>query len=201
VLSNFTAYLVPVIKLTKSTPKEAVCTVFEKVNTGGVPLNVFELLTATFAGDQAYFAEHGADFRLNDYWQGIYRNLCVRPVLRALESTDYLQAVTLLATYAKRLAHTGDPATAPGVSCKRRDILRLSLPDFLTWAPRVTEGFAWAAKFLGQEHIFDALPSCWPTCRIWTAPATTPATWTRWPRTCCPSRATPTPRKVRSCSV
>ncbi len=42
----------PVIVLKKSTPKEAVCTVFEKVNTGGVPLNVFELLTVTFAGDK-----------------------------------------------------------------------------------------------------------------------------------------------------
>ena len=50
VLVNFTKYLVPVIVLTKGTSKEAVCTVFEKVNTGGVPLDVFELLTATFAG-------------------------------------------------------------------------------------------------------------------------------------------------------
>ena len=42
---------------------------FEKVNTGGLALNVFELLTATFAGDKAYFDEHGTDFRLNDDWQ------------------------------------------------------------------------------------------------------------------------------------
>ena len=37
-----------------STSKDAVCTVFERVNTGGVPLNVFELLTATYAGDREY---------------------------------------------------------------------------------------------------------------------------------------------------
>jgi hypothetical protein len=60
VLSNFVQYTVPVIVLNRETPKEAVCTVFEKVNTGGVVLNVFELLTATFAAD---------DFRLNDDWR------------------------------------------------------------------------------------------------------------------------------------
>ena len=34
-------------------------TVFEKVNTGGLPLNVFELLTATFAGDADYYDADG----------------------------------------------------------------------------------------------------------------------------------------------
>ena len=42
VIKPFADYLLPVIHLEKETPKEAVCTVFEKVNTGGVPLNVFE---------------------------------------------------------------------------------------------------------------------------------------------------------------
>ena len=51
VLKNFIGYTVPAIVLKKDTPKEAVCTVFEKVNTGGVPLNVFELMTATFAAE------------------------------------------------------------------------------------------------------------------------------------------------------
>ena len=37
VLDNFSEYQVPVIDLGKDTRKEAVCTVFEKVNTGGVP--------------------------------------------------------------------------------------------------------------------------------------------------------------------
>ena len=49
ILSAFTQYLLPVINLDKETPKEAVCTVFEKVNTGGVTLTVFELVTASFA--------------------------------------------------------------------------------------------------------------------------------------------------------
>ena len=51
VLDNFTDYQLPVINLGHETSKEAVCTVFEKVNTGGVTLNVFELVTASFAAD------------------------------------------------------------------------------------------------------------------------------------------------------
>ena len=59
VLENFTEYQLPVINLGKETPKEAVCTVFEKVNTGGVTLSVFELVTASFAADS---------FSLRDDW-------------------------------------------------------------------------------------------------------------------------------------
>ncbi|MFP4036581.1 MAG: DUF262 domain-containing protein, partial [Desulfobacteraceae bacterium] len=59
VIKRFEQYQVPVIELKKETPKEAVCLVFERVNTGGVALNVFELLTASFAAD---------DFPLRDDW-------------------------------------------------------------------------------------------------------------------------------------
>lgn len=41
VIRPFRDYQIPIIKLKKETTKEAVCLVFEKVNTGGVPLSVF----------------------------------------------------------------------------------------------------------------------------------------------------------------
>ena len=147
VLANFTNYKVPVIVLTKDTPKEAVCTVFEKVNTGGVPLNVFELLTATFAGE---------NFRLKDDWQDRQKELRKRKVNSTLESSDFLQAVSLLATRDRKLAWTGTDSDAPGVSCKRKDILQLTLDEYRLWADAAVEGFDWAAKFLAQEGIFTA---------------------------------------------
>ena len=49
VLENFKYYRVPVIALDRSTSKEAVCVVFEKVNTGGKALDAFELVTAMYA--------------------------------------------------------------------------------------------------------------------------------------------------------
>ena len=55
VLKNFAEYQVPVIALGADTSHEAVCLVFEKVNTGGKALDAFELLTAIFCceGSQA----------------------------------------------------------------------------------------------------------------------------------------------------
>ena len=51
ILNAFRNYQLPIIALKKETSKEAVCLVFEKVNTGGVPLSVFELVTASYAAD------------------------------------------------------------------------------------------------------------------------------------------------------
>lgn len=44
-------YAMPIILLDKVLPKEAVCQVFDNVNTGGVALTVFEFVTSIFAMD------------------------------------------------------------------------------------------------------------------------------------------------------
>jgi hypothetical protein len=133
----FTGYQIPVIILHNTTPKEAVCQVFENVNTGGVTLTVFELLTATFAAD---------NFSLRDDWQNREEIFKQNPILNVLESTAFLQAVTLLATY-----HSG-----AAVSCKRKDILKLSLAEYHTYTAQVEKGFWEAAKFLTEQKIFSA---------------------------------------------
>lgn len=150
VLKNVIHYTVPVIVLKKETPREAVCTVFEKVNTGGVSLDVFELLTATFATDE---------FRLRDDWQRRQVRLGDNQVLRGVQNTDFLQAVTLLATKARRDAWVpgpGSPDKQPGISCRRRDILALTLAEYRQWAEPVTQGLEWAGKFLNAQRIFLA---------------------------------------------
>jgi hypothetical protein len=151
VIKRFEQYQVPVIELKKQTPKEAVCLVFERVNTGGVALNVFELLTASFAAD---------DFQLRDDWSARERRLKTQhPVLRGLQSDDFLQAISLLVTQARRreaLAAGATTDNAPGISCKRKDILKLEVTDWQTWADRVEEGFVRAARFLHGQKIFKA---------------------------------------------
>lgn len=150
VIQRFLQYQIPVIILRKDTPKEAVCQVFEKVNTGGVPLTVFELLTATYAAD---------DFNLREDWEKRIKRLKQKKVLGTLESSDFLQAVTLLATRAKRLSAIDQGialAEAPGISCKRKDILKLSLAEYQVWADAVTEGFERAAKLLFSQKLFSA---------------------------------------------
>lgn len=151
VIKRFEQYQVPVIELRKETPKEAVCLVFERVNTGGVALNVFELLTASFAAD---------DFQLRDDWSAREKRLKDQhPVLRNLQNDDFLQAMSLLVTQERRRTALATGVTidnAPGISCKRRDILKLEVADWQTWADRVEDGFARAARFLYGQKIFKA---------------------------------------------
>ena len=137
-IDGFKPYQVPVIKLGKETPKEAICLVFEKVNQGGVPLNVFELLTATFAA---------GNFQLREDWDSREQRLKTGyTVLENLQSDAFLQALTLLVTKASDRA----------VGCRRRDILRLSVEDYVKWADEVEKGFIEAARFMHSQKIFRA---------------------------------------------
>lgn len=148
-------YNIPAIKLEKDTSKSAVATVFEKVNTGGMPLNVFELLTATFAGDKDYYDREGEDFRLNDDWAETEKILAEHDVLRGVQSTEFLKAVLLLATRKRNLAWTGaDSTKAPGVTSKNEDVLKLTLEEYLEWRDPLREAFVWAATFLADRRIY-----------------------------------------------
>ena len=145
VLNNFTSYLVPTIVLGKDTSRDAVCTVFEKVNTGGVPLNVFELLTATFAME---------GFKLKDDWEERRVRWKEKRILNNLDSVDFLQSICLLTTLEKRAKWIGSESEKPGVSCKKHDVLRLQLSDYQRWADPLTEALNSCASFLAEEHIF-----------------------------------------------
>jgi hypothetical protein len=150
VVQRFQQYQVPLIALRKQTPKEAVCQVFEKVNTGGVALTVFELLTATYAAD---------DYNLRDDWDTRLKQIKKHKIMGEIQSTDFLQAVTLLATRARRLRslEQGIPAdNAPAISCKRKEVLRLTRDDYCAWAGPVTQGLDRTAKLLFGLKIFAA---------------------------------------------
>jgi hypothetical protein len=150
VVLPFMQYQVPIIELSKSTPKEAVCQVFEKVNTGGVTLTVFELLTATYAAD---------DFNLRVDWDSRRVQFQAHSLLSDFAATDFLQILTLLATYQRRsdyLRTRRDAERAPAVSCKRRDVLRLELADYLRWADPVTEVLPYAVQLLHGEGVHSA---------------------------------------------
>ena len=138
---RFQQFKVPAIELTQDTPREAVCQVFEKVNTGGVTLTVFELMTATFAADE---------FNLRDDWDARRERLTAKhDVLEAVDGTSFLTAITLLASYRRHLAHK------TAVSCKRADVLKLDLADFKALEAALEQGFKRAAELLAEEKIFD----------------------------------------------
>lgn len=168
VIDTVKGFKVPLIRLPKETQKDAVCSVFERVNTGGVVLNVFELLTATYAGDDRYSREHGRDFSLSEDWRTTKQMLSTAyPVLGSIDadsrhetgltSLDFLQTIALVQTWQRKQRFLVDnPGTAspPAVSCKRRDLLHLPLADYSALAPEVTSAFAWVGKFLAAQHVF-----------------------------------------------
>jgi hypothetical protein len=151
------SYEIPAIELDKSTSKGAVATVFEKVNSGGLALNTFELLTATFAGDAAYYEEFGEDFRLGDDWLLTESVLVHHPVLSDFQKIDFLQAVALLATLRARRADVAAGKAKPSAtSARKEDILRLDLREYLEWAPKVRDALTWVAQFYTSAHIHEA---------------------------------------------
>lgn len=153
VLDAYNEYQIPLIVLKKETSKEAVCLVFEKVNTGGVPLSVFELVTAIYAADA---------YNLRDDWFGSAQRqvssrkarLAKEAILKGVENTDFLQAVTMLHTFEKRRVDLAEGKTGKQVtpvSAKRASVLELPLEAYQRWADQVEQGFLRAAKFLRQE--------------------------------------------------
>jgi hypothetical protein len=130
-------YTIPVITLDKDTPKEAVCQVFENVNTGGVSLTVFELVTAIFAMD---------NFELRKDWEERQKKYFSDDILSVTSATDFLTACTLLSSYKK----------GGTVSCKKKDVLNLTLAEYQRYADDLTEGFVEAEKILQEERIFSS---------------------------------------------
>jgi len=163
VLESFKHYQVPVIALDHQTSHEAVCLVFEKVNTGGKPLDAFELLTAMYAA---------RGHRLRDDWLGteVKAGLQLRlatfgraagqkfGVLEKVAATDVLQSIALLHTKRLRLEKMRAGAAEsdlPAVRATRQSLLDLPLDAYLEYRDIVEDGYKRAAKFLIQQRIHN----------------------------------------------
>ena len=162
VLENFRMYRVPVIALDRSTSKEAVCVVFEKVNTGGKALDAFELVTAMYA---AAGHELRKDWYGDDGTKGRHRRFAetFRPagqdsgIIAAVSNTDFLQAISLFHTRDRRRAaeEAGKQGKdLPAVTGNRQALLNLPLEEYKRYEKQVERGFDQAAKFLHMQHIY-----------------------------------------------
>lgn len=162
VLENFKAYDVPVITLDRSTSKEAVCVVFEKVNTGGKALDAFELVTAMYA---ASGHELRKDWYGDDAATGRHGRLAatLRPagsetgIIAGVSNTDFLQAVSLFHTRNRRRAAEAagkQGKELPAVTCNREALLNLPLEAYKRYETQVEHGFTQAAKFLHLLHVY-----------------------------------------------
>ncbi len=162
ILENFKYYRVPVISLDRTTTKEAVCVVFEKVNTGGKALDAFELVTAMYAADGH---ELRKDWYGADGTPGRHRRLSdtMRPadsesgILANVANTDFLQAISLFYTRERRLEaeKAGKKGKdLPAVTGNRQALLNLPLAAYKKYERQIELGFVKAAKFLHMLHIY-----------------------------------------------
>lgn len=147
VIDTISSYKLPVITLDKTTPREAVCKVFENVNTGGVPLTVFELVTATYATQE---------FDLRKDWQECKKQIRgINDTLRTdlldgIDETTFLTTVALYTSYIDKQA--GKVGT---VSCKKKDVLNLSYESYVANRDQVLTGYRIARDFLLKyQYVF-----------------------------------------------
>ena len=170
VLNAVKRYKMPVIRLGKENTREAICLVFEKVNTGGKKLDAFELLTAIYAADE---------FNLREDWFGkkdepgrLERLIGPdgrQDLFSYLSSTDFLQACTVLHTIAVRrqAADAGkEGRELPAVSCNREALLALPLSAYRQFADGVEAAFTETGKFMNRQKIIWSGDIPYPTQMI-----------------------------------
>jgi hypothetical protein len=155
ILEAFRTYQVPVIQLEKETSKEAVCVVFEKVNTGGVKLSVFELVTASYAADGYNLRDdwYGSDLR--DVESRIGR-IEEKEIMKGTQSTDFLQAISLLHSYEGRVADLAEGKSPRAINAKRAAVLQLPLTAWKKWADPLESGFRNVASFLRDQGFYSS---------------------------------------------
>lgn len=149
ILTPMFQYQIPVIEIGNDVPKEAVCQVFENVNQGGVSLTVFELVTATFAAD---------GLELRKEWDKIWEDFKTDNVLQfknnqpSFTGTDFLTALTLLNSY-----YQFKSGTRQGVSCKKKDVLKLQTVEYETYKDQLIQGVKDAVKFIKEQCIYTSV--------------------------------------------
>jgi hypothetical protein len=126
-IKNIDDYHFPVVTLSDQTEPDALCTIFETLNRTGVKLSVFELLTARFWPHK---------INLRDLWENAKTG---NPIIEDFEVDPYyvLQGIALAARKAP--------------SCKRGDVLNLSVKDIREWWPKIISGLATGLEILRDD--------------------------------------------------
>lgn len=142
VVSQLPAYDIPLVRIDRDTSLVGIGQIFAHANSAGVQMDVFELLTATFALQDP-------EFVVVEHWAGVEKQLREHPALDNIGRIEFLRAMSLLIT--------GRHGPARG---HRGDILSIDLEGYLAHADEVAAGFAAAAEFLAERRMLttDQVP-------------------------------------------
>jgi hypothetical protein len=138
-------YPFPVVDLNSELPLGAICHIFEKVNSTGVPLDVFDLCNAILWA-QGFF--------LNQAWSETKARFKAKSILpmQAPSGTYFLMSLALLESL-DRKSHLPD-GNLP-VSCRKPDLMDLRKDVVEKWWGALEDGYAEASKFMNNQGIFS----------------------------------------------
>lgn len=128
------------VELRSDMPLSAICHIFEKVNSTGVPLDVFDLCTAILWAQ---------GFELNQRWETTRQTLQPQVRMQPLSGTYFLQGIALLDSL-ERKRNTGT-----SVSCRKQDLMSLKRETLEKWWPILEAGYREAGKFMTDQGILS----------------------------------------------
>jgi hypothetical protein len=133
-VSAVVGYQFPVVTLSSTVPLDALCTIFETINRTGVPLSLFELMTARFV-------KYGINLKTN--WdKAIEKYPLFGEGSFEVDPYQVLQGIALSVT---------SPPT-----CQRKDILKLTFDDINNHWDSVCDGLNEGLQILKEEcRIFS----------------------------------------------
>lgn len=127
------SYTIPVISLDSDTEMDAVCKIFEKVNSSNQPLTGFDLVVAIYAKD---------NFDLKEDWKNFQINVFSKGILEVFDSKNFLRACKLFAGYKNN-----------NLTFKKNVVTDLKLEYYKKYSEIVSNGFREAKKLLDEEGI------------------------------------------------
>lgn len=138
-------YPFPVVELNADMPLSAICHIFEKVNSQGLPLNVFDLCTAILWAQ---------GFSLNDRWNEVTRNFKSINILQMqpLDGTAFLQGIALLDSLERKRAN---PKARLAVASRKRDLMELDKSTVEKWWKILLDGYKESSVFMMDQGILS----------------------------------------------
>jgi hypothetical protein len=144
-LDRIRNYPFPVVELRADMPLAAICHIFEKVNSTGMPLDVFDLCTAILWAQGFY---------LNEKWDLTKKEFAAKKILpmQPLSGTAFLQCIALLDSSERKRSN---PGARLAVACRKQDLMELSRYTMERWWNILVEGYREASKFMAEQGILS----------------------------------------------
>ncbi len=142
-LDRIRLYPFPVVELTADMSLGAICHIFEKVNSTGVPLDVFDLCNAILWAQGFY---------LNQRWENTKSTFKERNIMpmEPPVGTYFLMSLALLDSLDRK---NSNHQAGIAVNCRKQDLMDLKKDTVEKWWDVLVDGYTEASKFMVNQGI------------------------------------------------